>query len=181
MQKEKRKRGLKKWAKHKNMLQEKINAEIKKAMQEKSELLLLVLRGINASIKNKEIEKRTKLSKTEKDISKLGEQSRLSDEEILEVISFEAKKRRDAIVEFEKGSRPDLVEKEQKELEIIKKYLPEQMSEEQVKLEAKKVIEEIGAVGPKDMGKVMAALMQKLKGKAEGTVVSKAVAELLKG
>jgi len=163
------------------MLQEKINAEIKKAMQEKSELLLLVLRGINASIKNKEIEKRTKLSKTEKDISKLGEQSRLSDEEILEVISFEAKKRRDAIVEFEKGSRPDLVEKEQKELEIIKKYLPEQMSEEQVKLEAKKVIEEIGAVGPKDMGKVMAALMQKLKGKAEGTVVSKAVAELLKG
>jgi uncharacterized protein YqeY len=163
------------------MLRERINEEIKKAMQAKSELLLLVLRGINAAIKNKEIEKRTKLSKNEKDIKKLEELSKLSEEEVIEVISGEAKKRKDSIFEFKKGNRNDLVEKEEKELEILKKYLPEQMSEDQVKEEAKKVIAEIGAVGPKDTGKVMSALMPKLKGKAEGSTVSKVVGELLNG
>lgn len=161
------------------MLREKINEEIKKAMQEKSELLLLVLRGINAAIKNKEIEKRTKLSKGEKDIKKLEELSKLGEEEVIEVISGEAKKRRDSIVEFKKGNRNDLVEKEEKELEILKEYLPEQMSEDQVKEEAKRVITEIGAVGPKDTGKVMSALMPKVKGKAGGSAVSKVVGELL--
>jgi uncharacterized protein YqeY len=163
------------------MLREKINEEIKKAMQEKSELLLLVLRGINAAIKNKEIEKRTRLSKGEKNIKKLEELSKLTEEEVTEVISGEVKKRRDSIVEFKKGNRNDLVEKEEKELEILKKYLPEQMSDDQVKEEAKKVIAEIGAVGPKDTGKVMSALMPKVKGKAEGSVVSKVVGELLNG
>lgn len=162
-------------------LRETINGEIKKAMQEKSELLLLVLRGLNAAFQNKEIEKRTKLSKTEKDIKKLEESSRLSEEEVLDVIAGEAKKRRDSIVEFKKGNRNDLVEKEEKELEILKKYLPEQMSEEQIKEEAKRVISEIGAVGPKDTGKVMSALMPKVKGKSEGSTVSKVVGELLKG
>jgi len=163
------------------MLKEKINQDTKKAMQEKNELLLLVLRGLSAAIHNKEIEKRTKLSKTEKDIKKLGELSKLEEEEIIEVIASEAKKRKDSIVEFGKGGRQDLVDKETKELEIIKKYLPEQMSEEQIKEEAKKVIKEIGAAGPKDTGKVMSALMAKLKGKAEGGVASKIVGELLKG
>ncbi|OGZ33129.1 MAG: hypothetical protein A2V69_01790 [Candidatus Portnoybacteria bacterium RBG_13_40_8] len=162
------------------MLREQINQDIKKAMQEKNELLLLVLRGLNAAFHNKEIEKRTKLSKTEKDIKKLEELSKLTEEEVLEVISSEAKKRKESIIEFEKGGRQDLVEKEKKELEILMKYLPEQMSEEQIKEEVKKVIAEIGAVGPKDTGKVMAAAMPKLKGKAEGGMVSKVVGELLK-
>lgn len=162
-------------------LKEKINQDIKKAMVEKSELLLLVLRGINAAIHNKEIEKRTKMSKTEKDIKKLEEGSKLIEEEVLEVISSEAKKRKDSIFEFGKGGRQDLVDKETKELEILKTYLPEQMSEEQIKEEAKKVIEEIGAASSKDIGKVMSTLMPKLKGKAEGGVVSKIVGELLKG
>lgn len=165
---------------NKNMnLRETINQEIKKAMQEKSELPLWVLRGINAAIKNKEIEKRTKLSKNEKDIQKLEELSRLNEEEIIEVISFEAKKRRDSIAEFKKGNRKDLVEKEEKELEILKKYLPEQMSEEQVKEEVKKAIVKVGAVGPKDTGKLMSVLMPELKGKAGGSMVSKIVGELL--
>jgi len=163
------------------MLKEKINNELKKAMQDKNELLLLVLRGINAAIHNKEIEKRTKLSKQEKDIEKLKELSKLTEEEVMEVISSEAKKRKDSIEEFKKGGRDDLVEKEEKELEILKKYLPEQMSEEQIREEAKKVIEETGAAGPQDTGKVMGALMPKLKGKAEGGVVSKIVSELLRG
>ena len=169
-------------------LREKINEDIKKAMQEKDELLLLVLRGLNAAIHNKEIEKRTKLSKTpvyakasedKGKLKKLEEESKLTEEEELEAVASEAKKRKEAIIEFEKGGRQDLVEKEQKELEILKKYLPEQMSEEQIREEVKKGIEEVGAVGPRDTGKVMAVVMPRLKGKAEGGVVSKIVGELL--
>src|SRR4030042_5631727 len=173
------------------MLKEQINENIKKAMQGKDELLLLVLRSVNAAIHNKEIDKRTKLSKSEKDIKKLQELSKLTEEEVLEAISGEAKKRKEAIIEFsayggsasggEKEKIENAINKEQKELEILMKYLPEQMSEEQIKAEAKKVIEEIGASGPKDTGKVMAGIMPKLKGKAEGGLVSKVVGELLKG
>lgn len=158
---------------------EKINQDLRKALKGKNELEVLVLRGLNAAIHNKEIEKRTKLSKEEKDIEKLKEESKLTEEEFIEVISTEAKKRKEAIEEFRKGNRNDLVEKEGKELEILKKYLPEQMSEEQIKEEAKKAIEEVGAIGPKDTGKVMSVLMPRLKGKAEGVVASKIVGELL--
>jgi len=162
------------------MLREKINSDIKQAMIAKQELLLLVLRGINASIKNKEIEKRTKLVKTEKDLTKVDELCKLNDEEIIDVISSEAKKRKDSIFEFNKGNRQDLVEKEQKELEILKQYLPEQMPEDVVREIIKKAIEETSAVGPKDTGKVMAKIMPQVKGKADGSMVSKIVGELLK-
>ena len=169
---------------------EKINEDLKKAQQEKDELKILVLRGINAAIHNKEIEKRTKLSKEEKDIEKLKEESQLIEEEVMEVISSEAKKRKEAIEEFsaysgsaqgeKKEKIENVIKKEKSELEILKKYLSEQMSEEQIKEEAKKVIKEVSAIGPQDTGKVMGALMPKLKGKAEGGMVSKIVSELLK-
>ncbi len=161
------------------MLREKINQDLKKAQQEKNELIILVLRGINAAIHNKEIEKRTKLSKEEKDIEKLEKESKITEEEVMEIVSNETKKRKEAIEEFKKGNRNDLAEKEEKELEILKEYLPEQMSEEQIREEAKKTIEETGATGPQDTGKVMSILMPKLKGKAEGGLVSKIVQELL--
>jgi len=170
------------------MLQEKINQDIKQAMQSKEELLLLVLRGISAAIHNKEIEKRTKLSKTpafaeasadKEKLKKLEEQSKLTEEEVIEVISSEAKKRKDSIEEFTKGNRQDLVDKEAKELEIIKKYLPEQMSEDAIKEIVEKAIAETNAAGPKDTGKVMSAIMPQLKGKADGQLVSKIVNELL--
>jgi len=163
------------------MLREKINGDIKQAMINKEELLLLVLRGINASIKNKEIDKRVRLSRAGEDALKLEELSKLTDEEIIDVISSEAKKRRDSITEFEKGGRQDLVEKEAKELEIIKKYLPEQMSEDAIKEIVQKAIAETGAVGSKDTGKVMAKIMPEVKGKADGSIVNKIVGELLKG
>ncbi len=170
-------------------LREKINEDIKKAMQKKNELLLLVLRGVNAAIHNKEIEKRTKLSKNEKDIKKLEELSKLSDEEILEAVSSEAKKRKEAIIEFSalggsasgggKEKIDNAINKEKLELEILKKYLPEQMDEGQIKEKAQKAIKESGATGPQDTGRVMSVLMSKLKGKADGSLVSKIVAELL--
>ncbi len=185
-----------------NSFLEKINQDLKKALIKKEELIVSVLRMLNSAIHNKEIEKRTKLSKTSafaeaasfaevasatkaesedrEKLNKLEQESKLSEEEVMEVIFSEAKKRKDSIVEFRKGNRQDLADKETEELEILKKYLPEQMSEEQIKEEAKKVIAEINAVGPQDTGKVMSALMPKLKGKTEGGIVSKIVGELLK-
>lgn len=161
-------------------LKQTIEKDTKDALKAKDELLLLVLRGISAAFHNKEIDKRTKASKEEKDIEKLKELSKLTDEEVIEVLMSEVKKRKESIEEFKKGGRNDLVEKEQKELKILKKYLPEQMSEEQIQEQAKKAIEETSATGPQDTGKVMAVLMPKLKGKAEGKLVSKAVNDLLR-
>ena len=145
-------------------IKERISQDIKKAMQEKNELPLLVLRGVNAVIQNKEIAKKEELT----------------DEEIVAVISGEAKKRKDSIEGFKKGGRDELVKKEEKELELLKNYLPEQMDEDQIKEEAKKVIAEVGATGPQETGQVMKALMAKLQGKADGGMVGKIVGELLK-
>ncbi len=147
-----------------NSLQQRINEDLKKAQQEKRELELLVLRGINSALHNREIENKGK---------------ELDKEEVIEVITAEAKKRKDAIEGFKKGNRKDLVEKEQKELEILKRYLPEQMSDQEIKQEAEKVIAEVNAISPQDVGKVMGGLMPKIKGRAEGNRVRKIAAELL--
>jgi len=161
-------------------VKEKINSDLKEALKTKDELKISVLRGINSALKNKEIEKRTKISKEEKDLEKLKELSALTEDEIIEVLLSEAKKRKDAIEEFKKGKRMDLAEKEEKELKILKEYLPEQMSEEEIKEAAKRAIEEVKAIGPRDMGRVMSVLMPQLKGRADGKTVSRIVNELLK-
>lgn len=164
-------------------LKEKIRLNLNSALKEKRTLEVLVLRQLLAAILNKEKEKRFK-AKEEKDIQ-------LTDEEVIEVISSEAKKRRESIVEFEKGKRQDLVEKEKKELEILEKYLPEQLPEEEIRKLIKEAIEKTDAKEIKDYnpsttrqgkniyGKVMAELMPKIKGKADGTLVSKIVKEFL--
>jgi len=159
----------------------KIQEELTAAVKGRKELESLVLRQVSASILNKEKEKRYKLSREKPELAEaeLEEKSRLSDEEVIEVLSFEAKKRREAISEFSKGKREDLVEKEKAELKILEAYLPEQLSEEEVRKIAKEVIEKIGAKEQKDMGKVMAELMPKLKGKADGSLAGKVVKELL--
>ena len=113
---------------------------------------------------------------TEQEVEKEG---MLSDEEIVNVIFSEIKKRKESILEFEKGKREDLVEKTQKEIEILKKYLPEQLSEEDIRKLVKEIITKTGAKDLKDMGKVMGQLIPKVKGKAEGSLVSKIVKELL--
>ncbi len=102
-----------------------------------------------------------------------------NDEDVLTVIQKEVKQHRDSIEQFEKGARPDLVDKEKKELEILQKYLPEQMSEEEIRNLVTDTIKQTSASSPSDMGKVMAALMPKLKGKADGGLVSKIVKEEL--
>jgi len=162
-------------------IKEKIKENLKSALKEKREVEVLTLRMLLASILNKEKEKRYRIAKEKPELEEkeLEEESQLTDEEIIEVISSEIKKRKEAILEFEKGERMDLVEKEKAEIGILEKYLPEQLSEEEIKKLAKEAIEKVEAKEIKDMGKVMAELMPRVKGKAGGGIVSKIVKELL--
>lgn len=181
------------------MLKDKIQKNLTQALKRGDEITCSTLRMLLAAILSKEKEKRYKISKdynpptasshsslrserapepelTEKE---LAEKSFLTDEEVIEVISSEIKKRKEAILGFEKGERKELAEKEKSEMEVLEKYLPEQLSEEEIERLVKEAIEEVGAEDIKDMGKVMAALMPKVKGKADGSVVSRIVKELL--
>lgn len=112
------------------------------------------------------------------EISK-GKDATLNEEELIEVLQKQVKQRQESIEAYKKGERADLVEKEQKELEIIKGYLPEQLPDGEIKKLAEEAIKEVGAKDPKDMGKVMGALMPKVKGLADGSVVSRVVKEQL--
>jgi len=161
-------------------LKEIIQSKIKIAMKEKKTEELSVLRMVMAVVLNKEREKRMKLSKDEDDLLKLDEVSKLTDEEVLEVISSEVKKRKDSIEQFEKGNRQDLADKEKRELEILMEYMPEQMNEEEVRKIIINKIKELDVSGPQDTGKVMGAIMSQLKGKADGNLVNKIVQEELK-
>ncbi len=172
-------------------LKEKIQEDFKRALKEKKELEVLTLRMLKAAIFNKEKEKRYRLSrekpgiiieelKKESPLAKeLERESALSDEEVIEVIFSEIKKRKEAILEFEKGQREDLIKKERAEIEILQKYLPQPLSEKEIKKLAKETIEMLGAKEIKDTGRVMAELMKKIKGKADGALVVKIVRELL--
>ncbi len=162
-------------------LKERIQEDLVKSLKGKDELKSSVFRLLLASILNREKEKRYKVYQTKPDLieKELVEKSQLTDEEIIEVISSEIKKRREAALEFEKGKRQGLADKEKKELEILKVYLPEQMSEEKVRKLVEEIIEKVGAKTQKDMGKVMSQLMPKVKGKADGNMVSSIVKELL--
>ncbi len=162
-------------------LKETIQKDLKEAIKKKKELNSTVLRMLLAAVLNKEKEKRFKLTKEKPDLKEeeLVKESQLADEEVIEVISFEVKKRKEAVADYEKGERQELAEKEKKEMEILQKYLPEQLSEEEIKKLAQEAIKKTGAKEQKDMGKVMAELMSQVKGKADGTLVSKVVKDLL--
>jgi len=162
-------------------LKQKIQQDLTAALREKKELELSVLRMLNAAIINKEKEKRYKTSKikTELGEEELEKESGLLEDEVLEAISFEIKKRKEAALLFEKGKRMDLAEKERAEVKILEKYLPEQLSEEEIKKLAKEAIKKTGATEIKDMGKVMAELMPKIKGRADGSLVNEIVKEIL--
>lgn len=163
------------------VLKKKIEEDFKRALKEKREIEVSTLKLLKAAIFNKEKEKRYKLSKEKSELKpeELEKESYLTDEETLDVILSEIKKRKETISLFEKGKREDLVKKEKEELEILEKYLPEQLSKEEIEKLAKEIMEKTGAKGLQDMGKVMVELMPKLKGKAEGSLVSKIVKELL--
>lgn len=163
------------------MLKSKIQEDLKTALLKKKEAELSVLRMLLSSLNNRETEKRTKIWKQKPEIrtEDLEKESQLGDEEVIEVISNEIKKRREAIELYEKGGRQELAKKETREMEILKNYLPEQLSAEEIKKLVKKAVAKTEAKEMKDMGKVMAELMPQVKGKTDASLVSKIVKELL--
>ncbi|MCD2347520.1 GatB/YqeY domain-containing protein [Clostridium guangxiense] len=104
---------------------------------------------------------------------------KLDDSNVIEVLSREVKQRREALVEFEKGNRQDLVDKANNEIKILMNYLPQQLTEDEIKSIINDVAKEVGANGMKDMGKVMKSVTPKTKGRADGSLVSKLVKEFL--
>ena len=145
------------------MLKEKLQNDMKEAMKAGDALRRMVLSLVLSAVKNKEIEKRSKLTH----------------EEIIDAISSEVKKRKESIESYEKGGREELAQKERDELKVLMEYMPEQMSEDEIRTEAKKAIAETGAKEIKEMGKVLGVLMPNLKGRADGQTVSRIVKEEL--
>ncbi|MBA9085177.1 hypothetical protein FHR92_001641 [Fontibacillus solani] len=144
-------------------LSERLNEDMKQAMKSQDKFKLSTIRMIRATIKNLEIDlKRT-----------------LNDNEVLDILSREIKQRKDALQEFEKAGREDLASNAKAEAEIIAGYLPEQLTEEEIKVIVQQTIQETGASSKADIGKVMSALMPKVKGRADGKLVNQAVQQLL--
>lgn len=162
-------------------LKQKIKLDLNASLKAREKLVSSVLRLLLASILNKEKEKRTRIVKKEKGLTEeeLVDKSQLTGEEIVQVILSEIKKRKEAILEYKKGKREDLVKKEEKELEILQKYLPEQMADEEVQKLVKEIIEKVSAQSLKDMGRVMKEVMPKARGRVEGGKVSQIVKQLL--
>ena len=145
-------------------LREKIDDDLKEAMRNRDALRRSVLRNLRSEFHNQEI----------------AAQAALDDDGILSVLSKQAQQRRESIEAFTKGERADLVEKEKAELAIILEYLPAQMTRDEIAEVASSAIEEVGAQGPGDMGKVMGSVMPRVRGRAEGREVSAVVSELLR-
>ncbi len=140
-------------------LQENIDSDIVNAMKEKDEETVSVLRMLKSAIHNYQI-----ASKKEP-----------QDADIVGVIQSQIKSRKDSIELYKKGNRQELANKEQKEIDILAKYLPEQMGEDVIREIVKKAIAETGASSIQDMGKVMGKIMPEVKGKADGSLVSEVV------
>jgi uncharacterized protein YqeY len=140
-----------------------LNSDMKQAMKDKEKGKLSVIRMVKSSLQNEQIN--------------LGRE--LTDDEMLTVLTREMKQRKDSLQEFNKASRQDLAEGVQEEIIILTKYMPSQLSEEEVRQLIIETISQVGASSKADMGKVMGALMPKVKGKADGALVNKLVLELL--
>ena len=146
-------------------LKAQLTSDLKDAMRQHDERRRDVLRFTLAALQNAEIAAREELDEPA----------------AMAVLAQEAKQRRDSIEEFRKADRQDLVTKEEAELAVLKPYLPEQLSREEITQAAREAIQEAGASGPQEMGKVMAVLMPQLRGRADGRQVSEVVQELLAG
>lgn len=146
-------------------LKDKLTEDLKQTMRQGDEQRRSTLRLVMAAIKNAEIEKRRELKEGE----------------LLAIIAKEAKQRRESIVQFERGGRQDLADREKAELQILLAYLPEQLGREEIEAQARQIIEEVGAASPAQMGQVMRQLMPLMQGKADGKLVSQVVKELLTG
>lgn len=144
-------------------LTDRIQQEMVLATKNREKERLSALRMIRSALQNRQIEKR-------------GE---LTDEEVVQVLSSLAKKAKESIEQFQKGNRQDLVEKEERELQVILSFMPQQMGQEELREELRKIISELGARGPRELGSVMKTAMDRLKGRADGRLVNQIARELL--
>jgi uncharacterized protein YqeY len=144
-------------------LKQKLTDDLKQAMRAGDKVRRSVIRLVMAAIKNAEI----------------ARHAALDDTDILGIIAKEARQRQESIEAFRQGNRQDLVAQEEAELAVLKEYLPRQMTREEIIAAARQVIEEVGAQGPGDKGKVMPKLIAQLKGKADGREINAIVTELL--
>ena len=147
------------------LLEQKLKEDMKEAMKarEAGKKRLSVIRMALSAAKNKEIELKQSLS----------------DDDMVEVLSKEVKQRRDSIEEYRRAEREDIVRELEDEIEVLKPYLPQQLTEIEIEQLVRKTVAEIGACGKKDMGKVMGTLMPRIKGRADGKMVKKIVSALL--
>ncbi len=146
-------------------LKDQLDQDLKSAMREKAELRLSTIRMLKSAIKYREIE----LMKP------------LDDAGIQGVIASEIKRRRDSVEQYKAGNRMDLADKESREIEILQKYLPQQLGEDELRAKVDEAVKKVGAQGMKDMGAVMKALMPEVQGRAEGKTVSDMVKARLSG
>ncbi|MGB2706164.1 MAG: GatB/YqeY domain-containing protein [Candidatus Omnitrophota bacterium] len=146
-------------------LEEKIENEFKAAMKQRDAIKVSTLRMLKADINNLKLDRNKK---------------KLTDEEIIKIVQRQVKQHKDSIEQFEKGKREDLVEKEKKELDILLSYGPKQISDEELKKIVSEAVREVGAADKSAMGKVMKAVMEKVKGAADGKKVSRIVSGMLK-
>jgi uncharacterized protein len=146
-------------------IKEQLDAAMKDAMRAKDSLTLNAIRMIKTAIKNKEIELITQLD----------------DQGVIGVMSTLAKQRKESAVAFREGNRLELAEKEEKELQVILNFLPQQLDEAAIKAIIEEVVTEVGATSAKDMGKVMKVLTPKMTGRADGRLVSELVKARLAG
>ncbi|MBU5455498.1 hypothetical protein EDD65_102115 [Keratinibaculum paraultunense] len=145
-------------------LKKKLMEDFKISMKNKETIRKNTITMVRAAIKQKEVDER----------------KQLGDEEIIDIISKQLKEKKNAIEDFKRGERQDLVELTQKEMDILLEYLPEQLTEEKIEEIVVKTIDEIGAETMKDMGLVMKSVMPKVKGRADGNTVSEIVKKHLK-
>ncbi|MCV2348407.1 GatB/YqeY domain-containing protein [Paucibacter sp. Y2R2-4] len=144
-------------------LKDRITEDMKAAMRAKEADKLVTIRGLLAAVKQKEVDERIVVD----------------DVALVAIVDKLIKQRKDSISQFTAGGRPDLAEKEAVELKVLEAYLPQRMSAEEVQTAVNAIVSELGAKGPADMGRVMAAVKAQLSGKAEMSLVSVAVKQAL--
>jgi uncharacterized protein YqeY len=146
-------------------LQDQIENDFKEAMKDQDKERMSTLRMLKSALQNKAKE----------------EGGDLDDEDVIQVLSGEAKSRRDSIDQYEDGDRPELAEKERRELELIEEYLPDPLDEEELEELVDEVIEDVGASDMSDMGEVMGRIMPEVRGRVDGDLVNEKVRERLQG
>ncbi len=146
-----------------NSLYERLDQAFKEALKQQQPVAASTLRMLKSAIRYREVELKR----------------RLTEEELQATVATQVKQRREAIGEYTKAGRPDLAKKEEEELGVLLSFLPPQMSREEVEAAVSQIVRELGAAGPKDLGKVMKAAMAQMAGRADGKMVQETARQLL--